>query len=202
MTVDGVADLLCQRKVFIVELQVNHSAGPKGGRQLALNGGAVADAPTGQLVNLYAAATGRSAGSADQHVALRQRVNLIIYPFQRRHQQSAATQALGVTHGGHHHVDILPGARKRRQLGGDHDRRHVFQLHVGARWHGDTQLRQHVAQALGGERGLHGLVTGTVQPHHQSVTDQRVIAYALHRDQIANALRRGRQAQRTNHQRH
>ncbi|MNH22828.1 hypothetical protein D3C79_827000 [compost metagenome] len=98
MAVDGVADLLRQRKVFVIQLQVNHPAVAEGGRQLALNGGAVADAPARQLIDLHATASRRRTCTAHQHVALRQRVNLIIHAFQRRHQQGTAAQAFSVTH--------------------------------------------------------------------------------------------------------
>ena len=43
----------------------------------------------------------------------------------------------------------------------------------------DTELRQQRLHALGGERRLRGLVTGTIQTNHQTIADQLVLTHAL-----------------------
>jgi hypothetical protein len=49
-----------------------------------------------QVVDLHLGAAGRGAGAADDQVALRQRVDLAVGAAQRRGDQGAAAQALGI----------------------------------------------------------------------------------------------------------
>jgi hypothetical protein len=87
------------------------------------------DAAGRQVVDLHLAATGRRTGAADDQVALRQRVDLAVGALQRRGDQRAAAQALGVADRGHRHVHRLPRLREGRQAGGDHHRGDVLGLH-------------------------------------------------------------------------
>src|SRR5690606_8054895 len=70
----------------------------------------------------------------------------------------------------------------------------VLYLHVGALRHRDPQLREHVGQALLGERRLAHLVAGAVEADHQAVTHQLVISYTLDRSQILDAFGRDRRS--------
>ncbi|MCY1430831.1 hypothetical protein D9M71_467870 [compost metagenome] len=190
---EGVVDRrdhpLRHAEVRLLELQLEHAAlVAELQRHLALDRGAAADPPAGLLVDLHAAATGLGPGAANQQVALGQRIGFAIGALERGHQQGAAAQAAGIADRGHHHIQSLPRPDESRQLRGDHHRGDVAQLHVGARRHGDAQLRQHVGQALAGERCLHGLVAGAIQAHHQAVADQGVAAHAGKFSQIAQAL--------------
>ncbi|MDT4842737.1 hypothetical protein FQZ97_766500 [compost metagenome] len=153
-----------------------------------LDDGARTDAAAVQLVDLHAGAARGRARAAHQDVALGNGVDLAVGALERRHQQGAAAQALGVAHGGHHHVQRLAGPGECRQRRGDHDGRHVLQLHIAAGGHGNAQLRQHVGQALLGERRLAHLVTAAVQAHDQTVADQLVAAHALDRGQVLEPL--------------
>lgn len=173
-------------------------------RYLALDDGTATDPPAGLLVDLHAAATGLGTGTVDQQVALSQRIGIAVHPLERGHQQGTAAQAAGVADRGHHHIDLLAGARRRRQLGGDHHRGNVAQLHVGARRHGDAQLREHVGQTLSGERRLHGLVARAVEAYDQAIADQGVVAHAGEVGDIAHLLRldEGGQAASTSNRAH
>jgi hypothetical protein len=64
----------------------------------------------------------------------------------------------------------------------------VLQLRIHARRNRHAELVQHRLQALHGERRLRGLVARAVQPDHQAVADQRVVAHAFDRGEILDAL--------------
>ena len=126
------------------------------------------------MVDLHLAATGRCPCTANHHITLRHGVDLAIHAPQRRQQQCAAAQALGVAHRGHRHVDQLSRLRERRQLRRhDHGGR-VLQLRRHAGRQLDAQLLQQRLHALRRERRLRGLVSSTVQAHHQAITQQLV----------------------------
>ncbi len=161
---------------------------PTGASTARSTSAAGRNAARAQLVDLHLAAVGRGTCAADHHVALRHRIGRAIDALERRHQQRAATQALGIAHRRHGHVDGLPGPRERRQRGRHHHRRHVLQLHVHALRNRDAQLLQHVVQALRGERRLHRLVAGAVEAHHQAVADQRVVPHALNAGELLEPL--------------
>ena len=126
------------------------------------------------MVDLHLAAACRCPRTTHHHVALRHGVDLAIHTPQRRQQQRATAQALGVAHRGHRHVDQLSRLRESRQLRRhDHSGR-VLQLGRHASRQLDAQLLQQRLHALRRERRLRGLVSGTVQTHHQAITQQLV----------------------------
>ena len=131
-------DVLRGAEVGVVHFQVDIAVARERGWHAALDDGAAADAAAVELVDLHAGTTGRGARAADQDVALGDGVDLAVRALERGHQQRAAAQALGVAHGGHHHVHRLTGPCEGRQRGRDHHRRHVLQLHVAAGGHGDA----------------------------------------------------------------
>lgn len=90
---------------------------------------------------------------------------------------------------------MLPRPGQRRQVGGDDHRGDVAHLHVGVGRQGHPQLRQHVGQALLGERALGGLVAGAVEPDHQAVAHQVVAADPGEVGDIADLLGLGQRAQ-------
>ena len=139
-------------KSLRVEVELQELALAQRRRHAALDGGALGNAAGTQVVDLHLGAAGRGAGAADDQVALRQRVDLAVGALQRRRDQRAAAQALGVAHRRDVDVDRLAGLRERRQLRGDHHRRDVLQLHVGAGRHRDAHLLQQRVQALRRER--------------------------------------------------
>ncbi len=187
--IDRFDNALGRAVIGFAQLQVQDAAFGLERRHRALNDAAIGDAAHRELVDLHLAAVGRRARAAHQHVALRDRVDLAVGALEGRHQQGAATQAFGIAHRRHHHVELAAGPCERRQRGGDHHCRHVLELHVLAGRQGDAELREHVGQALRGERRLHGLVAGVVQPHHEAIAHQRVVAHALEVGQVLQPLR-------------
>src|SRR5690606_6550144 len=119
-----------------------------------------------------------SVEAADYQVALGNGIDVAVDPFQRRHQQAAATQALGVADGRNRDVDGLARLGERRQVRVNGNRRDVLQLDVATRRHLDAELRQHVVEGLHRERRLRGLVTAAVEADHQAVANQLVGPYA------------------------
>ena len=112
------------------------------------------------------AAGGIGTGTTDQQVALRDGIDLPVRAFERRHNQRAAAQALGVADGRDGDVNLLPGAGKGGQIRRDHHRGDVFHLQIRARRQPHAEIRQHVVHALHGKRRLRGLVARAVQPDH------------------------------------
>jgi len=152
------------------------------------------------VVDLDLGAARGGAGAADHQVALGDRVDLAVGAAQRRGDQRAAAQALGIAHGRHDDVQRLAGLREGGELGGDHHRRDVARLHGHAGRQQDAELLQHRRHALAGEGGLRGLVAGAVQAHHQAVAGQRVGTHALDRGDLLDARRLG--GRRDREQRH
>ncbi len=139
------------------------------------------------------------AEAADDEIALRNGVDLSVEAVQRRDQQRAAAQTLGIGDGVDGDVDGLPGLDEGRQHRVHRHRRHVLQLRRDVGRHRDAELRQHVVQRLHGERRLAGLIAGAVQTHHQPIAHQLIGAHALDLRQILDALglrgrRRGQQS--------
>ena len=95
--VNRIGNALRHREIFIVELQVNGVLRTKVTLQFTFYRRAAGNPATVQLVNLYAAAACRRTGTADQDVPLSQRIDLVIHPFHRSHQQRSAAQAFSVT---------------------------------------------------------------------------------------------------------
>ena len=142
--VDRAHDLARGGVVARVEVELDRVAlGAAASATRALDRRAVGDAAGAQVVDLHLRAAGRGAGAADDEVALRHRVDLAVGALQRRRDQRAAAQALGVAERRDVDVDRLARLRERRQLRRHHHRRDVLQLHVGAGRHGHAHLLQH-----------------------------------------------------------
>ena len=148
----------------------------------ALDLRALRNAASREVVDLHLAAARRRPGATHHQVALGQCVDLAIGTAQRRGDEGAALERLGVAHGRHVHVQHLPRLRKRGQLGGDDDGCHVLELQLRgrARRQGDAHLLQVVGHGLRGVGHLRGLVARAVQPHHQAIAGELVAAHALH----------------------
>ena len=111
------------------------------------------------------------------HRALRQRVDLPVHALKTGQQQHAALQILRIANGGGIDINVHAGLSKGRQRGGDHHRGRILDQKL-TRVHGDAHLLQHIRQTLRREVG--GLmVAGAVQPDHQAVADQLVVADAF-----------------------
>ena len=101
------------RVVAAVEVELDRVALASGVGDGALDGRAVGNAAGAQVVDLHLRAAGRGAGAADDQVALRHRVDLAVGALQRRRDQRAAAQALGV--GERRDVDVDRLARAARR---------------------------------------------------------------------------------------
>ena len=160
---------------------------------LALHGRAVGDARRGRHAAGHRTGSATRGDRAGGQRALGHRVDLAVGGQQRRHQQRAAGQVGGVAQRGDRDIDPAAAARERRQFGGHHHRGDVlgFQLgHLVARIHAEPL--QHPDQRFAGEHGVVQLVAGVVQPDHQAVADQLVLAHALDVGDVLDAhLRRG-----------
>ncbi len=123
-------------------------------------------------------ALGRDRAGRDR--PLRHAIHLAIGAEHRRHQQRAAGEVLGIAQGGDGDVEPAAAAREGRQLRGDDHRRQVLGLQLGFLVAGvDAEPLQHADQRLAGEHGGIELVAGAVQPDHQAVADELVLADAL-----------------------
>ncbi len=157
-------------------------------RHGAFDRGAVGDHARGEKVDLGAVAPRSGAEAADHHTALGHGVGLAVSAFERGHQQGAAGQAGSIAHRRDGHVDLLARLRKRRQVGSDHHRGHVFRLQVGgyAGRQVDAQALKHGEQRLGGVGHLRGLVAGAAEADHQAVADELIHPHPLHAGEIAD----------------
>jgi hypothetical protein len=96
----------------------------------------------------------------------------------------------------------VPATRlgKARQLGRDHDRRHVFDVHLagGGRCfkvsqgplHGHAHAAEHGFHALRRERHIRAIARA-LQTHHQAVADELVAALGGQISQILDAVGTG-----------
>ncbi|OIQ81042.1 hypothetical protein GALL_371850 [mine drainage metagenome] len=140
------------------------------------------------MIHLHAGASRRRAHTADQHIALRHGIHRAIGTLERRHQEGAATQTLGITHRGHGHIQSLAVLGKWRQRSGHHHRSHVLELQQGAGWQIHTHVLQHADDALHRKWRLRGHVASAVETHHEAVAHQLIAAYALNRRQILDPV--------------
>jgi hypothetical protein len=98
-------------------------------------------------------------------------------------QQGAALQALGVAGGRDRDVNRRAGGGEGRQFGGDHDHRDVLGVEVGLA-DVDAKAFEHRFQTLAGHRRVAQVVAGAVQPDHDAVAREHVLAYALEFDHV------------------
>ena len=153
---------------------------------LALDDRAVGDAADGRHAahDLGGLALGLEA--ADRERALRHRIDVAVGAEQRRDQQRAALQALGVAERRDGDVDAGALGAEGRQV-----RRH----HHGGDVAGaqrlaadvDAEPLQHRLQRLLGERDVVERVAGAVEADDEAVADQLVLAHALDVREVLDA---------------
>jgi hypothetical protein len=141
-------------------------------------------------------AAGRSSCATNEDITLGDGVNLAVSALQLRHQQRTAAQAFGVAHRRNRHVNRLARLGIGRKVGRNHHGGDILELQLLRLFLRQIHphLRQHVADGLGGERGLRGLVAGIVEADDDAIADQLVAAYALNAGQILDALGENRLA--------
>ena len=127
--------------------------------------------------------------AADRQRALRHRIDVAVGAEQRRHQQRAALQALGVAHGRGGDVDAGALGAERRQVRRHHHGRDVAGADLRAA-DVDAEPFQHRLQRLLGERDVVERVAGAVEADDEAIADQLVLAHALDVGEILDARRR------------
>jgi hypothetical protein len=188
--VDAFGETRGRREVRRIQIQHDVRLGREVRRNRALDRRAVRHATGARNVQRDARAVfAGHAEATDDEAALPDRVDLAVDTTKRRHQEAAAAQAAGVADRIDGDVDRLSGLRKRRQVGTHRHRRNVLQLRIHVRRNRDTELREHVANALDRERRLAGLVARAVEADDEAVTDELVAAHARHRGEIFHAFR-------------
>ena len=171
----------------------------QGEFDLALDHRAVGDAADGRHAahDLGGLAFGLEA--ADRHRALADRVDVAVGAEQRRDQQHAALQALGIAERGDGDVDARALGREGRQVGGYH---HGGDVAGAQRLAADVDAEpfQHRVQRLLGERNVVEGVAGAVEADHQAIADELVLPHALDIGEVLDArsrpgVRRGERGQ-------
>ena len=186
--VDRLGDAPRGREVGIAQRDLDGLELGEVEADLALDDGAVRDAPGRRRAlghGLRAAARGEA---ADRDGALRHGIDLAVGAEQRRDEQGAALQALGVAQGVDRDVELGALAGERLERRRHHDRGDVVGVELGqtvARV--DAEALQHADQALLGERRLVERVAGAVQADHQAVADQEVLAHPLEIGDVLDA---------------
>ncbi len=77
---------------------------------------------------------------------------------------------------------VWPILAERRQLGGDHDTGHIFDIDI-ALIERHPQILHHIDQTLTGE-GRPGTIAGAVKADYEPIADQLVVADSSNRGQI------------------
>ena len=194
--VDDLGDAARRGEIGVVQHQADAAHLVELEADFALDDGAGGDAPRGRnaLGHRRALALGGEAARGDG--ALRDRVNLAIGAEQRRHQQGAALQALGIAERRDLHVDAATLAGEGRQGARHHHRRDIgcAQAVVAGI---DAEPLEHADQAFAREDRLIECVAGAVEADHQAIAHQHVVAHALEIGDVLDArggeggLRRG-----------
>ena len=169
-------------------------------RHLPFHQGSPGDPPRGRMILLHLGGLAAEGQGTDHQGALGHGVHLSVGGFQRGHQEGPAGQVLGIAHGRHLDVDLVPGPGKGRQLGGDDDRGNIVDFHIGG-IDGHPQALHHVDQRLSGELGTVA-VPGPVEPDHQPVTDQLVGTDTFEACQLLDPRCMGGRKQRTSQECH
>ena len=127
--------------------------------------------------------------AADRDRALADRIDVAVGGEQRRDQQHAALQALGVAERGD--GNVYPGAlgAEGRQVGGHHHGGDVAGAQVLAA-DIDAEPLEHRLQRLLGEGDVVERVAGAVEPDHEAVTDKLVLPHTLDIGEVFDARRR------------
>ena len=138
----------------------------------------------GMIDGLAVAAPARDESACNDRT-LSRGVDLAVGTFQRRQHQDPALEIGAVADCRHGDVDPGSGLREGRQVRGDKYRRGIAHQDRGRR-DCDAHARQQIRQALRREYGL-PLVTCSIEPNHQTVADQLVVAYSFDRYQVLQA---------------
>ena len=156
---------------------------------LAFDDGAVGDAADGRHAahDLGGFALGLKSAGCDR--ALADRIDVAVGAEQRRDQQRAALQALGVAERRYGHVNTGALRAERGQVGRDHHRRDVASAQRLAA-DVDAETFQHRGQRLLGEGDVVESVTCAVESDHEAVPNELVLAHALDIGEVFGA--RGR----------
>ena len=117
------------------------------------------------------------------------RVDVAVGAEQRRDQQRAALQALGVAERRDRDVDARALGAEGRQVGGHHHGGDVAGAD-GLAADVDAEPLQHRLQRLPGERDVVERVAGAVEADDQAVADELVLAHALDVGEVLDARRR------------
>ena len=197
--VDRGRDALGGGEIGIAQREAHIGQAVERELDLALDDGAVGDAADGRHAagDLGGVAFGREA--ADRDRALRHRIDVAVGAEQRRHQQGAALQALGVAERRDGDVDAGALGAERRQVGGHHHGRDVAGAELGAA-DVDAEPLQHRLQRLLGEGDVVERVAGAVEADDEAVADQLVLAHALDVGEVLDArggLRRSKRRARS-----
>ena len=124
----------------------------------------------------------------------RDRIDLAVGAEQRRDQQRAALQRLGVAEGRDRHVEPRALRREGGQVGRHHDGGDVGGAQVGAA-RVDAEALEHRLQGLPGEGRVVEGVAGAAEADDEAVADELVLAHALDLGEILDARQRqGRRA--------
>ncbi len=198
IVVDRDGDALGRREVGVAQGKPQLADAVEREFDLAFDDGAVRQPADGRHAagDLGGLAFGLEA--ADRQRALRDRIDIAVGAEQRRDQQRAAFEALGVAHGGGGDVDAGALGGERRQVGGDHDGGDVAGADLLAA-DIDAKPFQHRLQRLLGERRVVERVAGAVEPDDEPIADQLVLPHALDIGEVFDARRRRRR--RTRHSR-
>src|ERR1700704_1171273 len=153
---------------------------------LALDDGAVRHAAHSRHAahDLGGIALGLEARDCER--ALRDRVDVAVGAQERRDQQRAALQALGIAERGDGDVHARALRGEGRQIGSHHHGSDVAGAHLRAA-HIDAEPFQHRYQRLSGERDVVEGVAGAVEADHQAITDELVLSDALDVGEVLDA---------------
>ena len=187
--VDRGGDALGGGEVGIAQRQPHLAQPVEREVDLALDERAVGDAADGRHAARDLGGLAFGLEAVDRDRALADRIDVAVGAEQRRDQQRAALQALGVAERRHRDVDARALGAEGRQVGGDHDGGDVAGAH-GLAADVDAEPLQHRLQRLLGERDVVERVAGAVEADHQAVADELVLAHALDIGEVLDARRR------------
>jgi len=152
LAVYGPGEILGRREIRLLEHELQAVLKGQRGRRLFFHKGAGRDGSNGGVVHLSLGASGPGRKPADGNRPLGEGVDFSVDSLKLGEQKGASLKTFGVSDGGDERVQAHAGPGKSRQLGRDHDGRHVFHLDL-VRIHGDAHFGEHVGQALDGELG-------------------------------------------------
>ncbi len=117
---------------------------------------------------------------------MRNRISLTIRCHQRGDNQCAPHQVGGITEGADNNVNFCALALKGRQCRGHNDGGDVFRFQRVVACI-DAETLQHGRQALFGKGRIPEGISSPVQPDHEAVSDQDIVANALKIGDVLNA---------------